>query len=123
MSLTTSLCIRDFSFRCALGCLQEEQDQPQEVRVSLKFRFPTPPPACESDQLTDTVCYAEICEHIRKVGTAGKFRTVEHLGHAIYLRLGSSLPREIQWGLEVHKVHPPVDGLTGGVYFQIGDLS
>ena len=65
-----------------LGCLPEERRARQEVRLSVEFRFETPPPAATSDELQDTVCYAEVSSALKSHIEAREY-TIDGLVRAI----------------------------------------
>lgn len=113
------LTIRDYSLWCHLGCSPEEREPQQEVRISLSLGFAQLPHACKSDQLSDTICYAEICRQMNLLVKEKHFQTVEHLSFAIREQLAQYLKTENTWRLTLHKVKPPIDGLLGGVTFEI----
>jgi dihydroneopterin aldolase len=119
--------VRDFSVGVRLGCTPGERQVPQEVRFSADLIFAAPPRACGTDRLEDTACYARACEAIRDVATQAEYATVERLGAAALAALRQALDLQapgsgISIRLRVHKVRPPIDGLLGGVIFELGDL-
>ncbi len=122
MNSTAILSVNEYSFFCSLGCSSDERAQLQEVRASVKIEFSRLPQVCLSDELVDTVCYADLCSAIKKVAEAKSFKTVEHLSHEIHLRIRQIIPEEHRWYLAVQKVKPPIDGLKNGVTFQIGNI-
>lgn len=121
MNSPTVLSVQDFSILCSLGCTAEERATLQEVRASIEIRFSQTPKACESDSLEDTVCYAALCTKIKEVVDSKSFHTVEHLAQEIYKSLTKIISENNLWRLKIHKVNPPIAGLRGGVFFEIGD--
>jgi dihydroneopterin aldolase len=106
-----------------LGCSAEERAMPQPVDLDLALRFRTPPPACASDRLEDTVCYAELIEAARKTCAGREFHLVERLAHELFARLRVLVPAEAELWLRATKLRPPVAGLHGGVAFSLGDFA
>lgn len=102
-----------------LGCGEVERAAPQDVDLAVRVRFATPPEACETDELGDTVCYAKLVEHARELVAGREFRTVEHLAHAIARRLRGELPSGAGLEVRVTKLRPPIDELEGGVSFAL----
>jgi dihydroneopterin aldolase/2-amino-4-hydroxy-6-hydroxymethyldihydropteridine diphosphokinase len=102
-----------------LGCTAEEQASRQEVRVSFELTLPKLPEACTSDELRDTICYAEICEKLRKFCTESKFKTIETLTYRCMELVSVGLPEDLAIKVAVHKVRPPVDTLHGGASFTL----
>ncbi len=118
MAIQALLTIEDFSCECRLGCTVAEREFPQEVRASVEIAFAQTPKACLTDELKDTICYAEICESIRRTARSREFATVENLAQVVFETVKIPHP----WRLTLHKVKPPVDGLLGGVKFRLGNI-
>jgi dihydroneopterin aldolase len=105
-----------------LGCSAEERAAPQPVDLDLAIRFAAPPPACASDRLEQTVCYADLIELARQTVAGREFRLVEHLAHELFARLRPLVPADAQLWLRATKLAPPVEGLAGGVAFSLGEF-
>lgn len=116
------LTVNEYSIECILGCYPEEKEQFQEVLASIKIAFQEPPQTIETDLISNTLCYAQLCCEIKRIALEKHFNTIEHLSWEIYRHLQSIIPRECRWYLRLHKVDPPLEGLKNGVSFQIGDL-
>lgn len=117
-----ALTISDMSLQVKLGCSSEERSVLQEVRVSLDLHFFEQPPGTISDNLSDTICYAQICKSFENYCQKHEFSLVEKLARDLLL-----VSRELVHGralisLRVHKVSPPVQGLIGGVVYRLGDF-
>lgn len=104
-----------------LGCEAEERAVAQAVDLSLVIEFATPPEACASDTLADTVCYAELAAAAREHCAPREFRLIEHLAAELREIVRARLPHDAGLVLTVTKLAPPVPGLTGGVRFTIDD--
>jgi FolB domain-containing protein len=117
----TVLAVEDLRLRVRLGCTESERATPQGVALGLSIRFAEPPPACRSDRLADTVCYAALAEAANKCCAGREFQTVERLAHDLYEQLAALLPPGAALRLRVTKLRPPVRGLRGGVSFTIGE--
>ncbi len=111
--------VKDFSVHVHLGCTQKEREKAQEVRISINLVFPEAPPACATDQLKDTICYAHLCSALKDVCTQNEFCTIERLTSVMMGELKKLLSPTIVITLRVHKVRPPIDGLFGGVIFEL----
>ncbi len=105
-----------------LGCSDAERATRQAVDLDLAVRFAELPEACVSDKLEDTVCYAELIDAARAACAGREFKLVEHLAHALFLRLRPMVPTGAELWLRATKLHPPVAGLSGGVAFSLGDF-
>ena len=86
--------IRAARLHVRLGCGEAERAEPQDVDLGVRVRFASPPQACETDELGDTVCYAKLVDQAHEVAAGREFRTVEHLAYAIGRRLRSELPAD-----------------------------
>lgn len=106
-----------------LGCEAPERAAPQAVDLALVIDFATAPAACASDELADTVCYAELAAIARGYCATREFRLVERLAAELRALVRTRLPHDAGLALTVTKVTPPVPGLAGGVRFTIDDRS
>lgn len=115
------LTLQDFSLQVFIGCHPEEREQSQEVRLYIEIVTPSLLKAAESDQLTDTFCYADLLEKIRGFCTSRHFNLVENLSWSCQKFIKESLQEPSEVRVVVHKVAPPVEGLNGGVTFEVED--
>jgi dihydroneopterin aldolase len=106
-----------------LGCSPEERAAPQPVDLDVAIAFASPPAACASDRLEDTVCYADLIELARQAVSGREFHLVEHLAHELFARLRALAPADARLWLRVNKIAPPVEGLAGGVAFSLGEFA
>jgi len=118
-----SMKIRDLQLQVRLGCSAEERSVPQEVRVSIDFRFFDEPKGALSDDLKDTICYARVCEALRHQVEGREYRLVEKLAADFYGVVKLLVEGRAEVSLTVHKVRPPIEGLLGGVQYRIGDFA
>lgn len=104
-----------------LGCLPAERALAQDVEVRITIRFAELPPACWTDALHDTVCYAELAALAREHVRGREFRLIERLALELYGLVRERLPRGARLELGVTKLAPPVPELERGVRFTIAD--
>src|SRR5262245_19947077 len=105
-----------------LGCGADERAAPQPVDLDVSIRWAKPPAACASDDLGDTVCYADLIEAARARVAGHEFKLVEHLAQILYDTRRPLVPRDAELWLRVTKLRPPVANLSGGVSFALGDF-
>ncbi|MEO0337376.1 MAG: dihydroneopterin aldolase [Pseudomonadota bacterium] len=119
---STVLSVIDYATLVHLGCTADERKTAQKVNFSVDVFLNPQQTAEESDSLTDTVCYAQICEKIEELVKEKEFNLVESLARAtievIKEQFGLSMLRVL-----VHKVSPPVAGLSGGVKYACSSWS
>jgi len=94
---------------------------PQEIRVSIDIIFLETPQAFQTDELKDTLCFAEICTMLRQLYSQGEYKTVERMLKLGDEKLSDHLPKSAKFILKIHKVNPPIEGLLGGVFFETGN--
>jgi 7,8-dihydroneopterin aldolase/epimerase/oxygenase len=119
----TSLFVDEFTLNVHLGCTKEERAVPQEVRLSAELRFERAPAAIHSDNLRETVCYADLCEGLRKLCAGREFQVIERLAYESYALVSELAGPGVAVSVSVHKVAPPVKGLKGGTRFRCGDFA
>lgn len=118
----SKLTLKGISEWVFLGCSDEERAIKQEIQIHLELNYHEIPRGCHSDLLEDTICYEKLRKIINEVCCSKKFRLIEHLGHKCYLDLKSVLPKNCDILIQIHKLKPPVQGLTKGAVFSIGDF-
>jgi len=104
-----------------LGCQAAERARPQAVEIKLTIRFATLPAACWTDELADTVCYAELATLAREHCAGREFRLIERLAFELHALVCARLPAGARLVLTVAKLAPPVAELERGVRFTIGE--
>ena len=118
-----TLTVDDLVLQVSLGCLEEERQIPQDVRISLEFRFiETPPEGFYSDRLSDTLCYAEICEAVSQHIQKKSYHLIEKIAADTYSIAKAFAQGKALVALRVHKVNPPVPNLRGGTTYRCGDF-
>lgn len=116
------LTVNDLSLKVSLGVTPAEQKIPQEVLVSFKLYYPKLPDGCATDMITDTICYDELCQLIKKFVANKSFKLVEAVCLEIFKEMQQFIDNKAKIWLKLVKVAPPVENLRGGVSFEYGDL-
>lgn len=119
--LKSSLKIDALVVAVHLGCTAQEREVPQEVRIHVELRFDELPRAASTDELRDSVCYAEISTAIRSYCESREFQMIEKLGFDVY-RIVKEIAGSNAVAVGIHKVRPPVESLAGGTFFRCGDF-
>lgn len=122
MDMTCRLSINDLRLWANLGNSVEEQANPQPISIYIQLSFLNKPLACTTDNLSDSVCYAEIVELIRNITQNKTFNLLEHLTNyldtEIYQYLEKISPN-VKLKIIVTKLSPPVPNIFGGVAFEL----
>ena len=107
-----------------LGRDKQERDKLQEVAFDITVGFLEPLREEKSDQLDKgSACYFRLCEKIREVATQGRFALIERLAGVTLEQIKPLIPSKAGIKVSVHKIHPPVPCLKGGVSYTCGNLS
>jgi dihydroneopterin aldolase len=114
-----SLSLRGLEVDVHLGCTEPERARPQRISISLAIRFERAPGACESDDLSETVCMAALAEALGDVCRTREFALLEHLTQELHTRALTLVPCDGECELEVTKLTPPIANLTGGFAFSL----
>ena len=110
--------------RCSvvLGCAPGEQDQQQDVLVSVAIHQSEVLKGCSTDSLSDTIDYGDIVRMVRTIASSKSFSLIEHLGHEIWRNLNNKFVAPgVYVSVKVVKIKPPIEGLEGGATFSIGN--
>ena len=113
------LILNDIRFAIRLGWIPEEQAVPQTVRWDIVLRFEHNP-SVQSDELTQTVCYASLIAGLKQHLQAQTFKLIEHACYEAYgyIKQFAAVPLCIR----LTKLHPPVEELHGGAAYQCSDF-
>lgn len=103
-----------------IGVTAEERAKPQPIDLSVRVGFLEAPPGCQTDQLSDTVCYEKLVLRARKYIQKKEFFLIERLAFELHQDLHSAIVGDAELWLSVQKIHPPVENLAGGVRFAYG---
>ena len=114
-----TLSLRGLEVEVHLGCTQPERARLQRISITLAIRFERAPRACESDELSETVCMAALAEALADVCRAREFALLEHLTQELHARALTLVPHDGECELEVTKLTPPIANLTGGFAFSL----
>ena len=116
-----SIFIKQLELSVYLGWALEERSKKQIVNCDIHLLFPSPPKACVSDDLADTICYDDLITQIKNKIEQQTFRLLEHLGHDIYTLIVSNVSDKMKVHIQLTK-QPAISQLAGGVCFSYGNL-
>ncbi len=122
LELTSELFIPSARLNVHLGYNEDERALAQEVNLSIRIQFPVLPPACQTDELRDTICYAQIINSLRGYLFKQRYSLIERLGYDIYTYINEKLPDQTQLGIKITKLYPPLEKVPEGVAFILGDF-
>jgi dihydroneopterin aldolase len=100
------------------GVLPEEMARGQDFEVTVQLELPLAE-AGRTDDLTRTVDYRAVHEVVRTIMEGPSRKLVEALAEAVAVELLSVFPAVQAVEVEVVKLKPPVDFLSGGVAVRI----
>ena len=110
--------LNDLSLNLSLGWPEDERQQKQAISVSIILKFPSMPISCETDDLTGTICYAELTHLITTHCEKKTYKLIEHLAYDIYQQIKTRHAIDCQVAV---KKQPPIANLRGGAIFACGD--
>lgn len=118
-TLTSQLCLKRIELSVFLGWPSTERQQKQSVFANIDIFFSQAPVACQTDELTDTICYAALIQELQNYLQEKSFHLLEHLTYEIYLFIKKYSPA-INCCVHITK-YPNISSLLGGVCFSYGD--
>ncbi|OGT41652.1 MAG: hypothetical protein A3F42_08590 [Gammaproteobacteria bacterium RIFCSPHIGHO2_12_FULL_37_34] len=116
----SSLSIYNLELPLYLGWLENERLNKQTVVLDVNITFLSPPKACVTDQLDDTVCYSKLINKIRDHLTIKKFNLIEHVCHEVYQLIKSIIPTQSTVTVTITK-QPNIPNFSGKVSFRYSD--
>lgn len=109
--------LRGLEFYAFHGVLPEEQTLGQRFTTDLDLYMDLRP-AGRSDEVKDTINYAEVYQAVRECSEGGPFRLLEHLAEQIAQTILSRFAcSEVR--VEVHKPQAPIPGIFQDVSVEI----
>jgi 7,8-dihydroneopterin aldolase/epimerase/oxygenase len=100
--------IRNIEFQGRHGASADERKSARRFQVDVEMTFDMSR-AIESDRLSDTVNYHEVCALVSELGSARPHRLLEALAAAMLTAICERWP-EAEVRLELRKLHPPCPG-------------
>jgi dihydroneopterin aldolase len=116
---SSKLILKNLTLSIHLGHTAQEREQLQPIVLNAIIKFHKLPLACETDQLTDSVCYKELSEAISEFCASKQFNLLEYLGYQLYKFIKDKLPQNISLWLSIAKI-TPIANLENSI-FSIGD--
>jgi GTP cyclohydrolase I len=84
---TAELQFQTKEFPISLGCFPKEFQETTPVQIQVEVKFLTPPQACTSDRIEDTICYDHLSQLLYACCFKKHFNLIEHCGYEAYSTL------------------------------------
>ena len=117
-NLNSYLKLTNYVLPVHLGVTPEEQKQSQDVVIDIIIKYSTFPKGCDTDIITDTICYQKLTDAIKNFCMDKKFSLIEHLIKQLFVFVKAQLSDQ-KLSLSVTK-NPPIANL-GSSSFTISD--
>ena len=112
--LCSSLSLEQLKVPVFLGVSQAERKTKQTIEINLTIWFTELPKACHTDQLEDTICYAQLIDMIKNFCLKKPFCLIEYLGYELYKFLKKTITCS-HINLEIRK-KPMIHGLWRSIF-------
>ena len=106
--MTGSVHIRNVEFQGKHGASADERRSSRRFQVDVDLHFAVER-AAESDRLTDTINYRDVCEVVVQIGEARPYRLLEALAAEMLREIKKRWP-QAHITVELRKLHPPCPG-------------
>lgn len=103
-----TISVQGISFVASHGATEEERHGKRRFEVDVELETPWLR-AAETDELSDTIDYGQICDLVVQAGTERTYRLLEALADAIVRQLAHAFP-QARVHVEVRKLAPPIAG-------------
>ena len=100
--------IRNIEFQANHGATAGERRSSRRFQVDVDLIFDMQR-AMESDRLTDTINYKDVCELVVEIGTEKPYKLLERVAAAMVSAIMVKWPNT-SVELELRKLHPPCPG-------------
>ena len=108
MTSKGTVTVRNLEFQANHGASAAERKSSRRFQVDVELTFPVGR-SMETDRLSDTINYHEVCSLLVEIGQSGPYRLLEGLAGKMLASLGARFP-ESSILLELRKLHPPCPG-------------
>ena len=107
-----------------IGRTKKERDKAQDIAFHITIGFTKALKDEETDKMENSVCYSKVCEQIKQLTLKNKFSLIEKLAFETLITVKKLLSSQKKTRVRVcvHKIHPPVANLEGGVSYTCGDF-
>ncbi len=100
------------------GASDEEQQVGHRYRVDIRLMLDTRP-AAATDDVTDTVNYAEVAATVLRIGTTHRHRLIETLAHIMISTIFAEYSRVEGVKIVLRKMLPPLNAIVESVGVEI----
>ncbi len=100
-----------------IGLTEQERSYSQEINFKIKITFNSPPQACYSDNIDDTICYERLVNLIKEFCKKNQFKLIESLAFKLHHYI-QELVLHNPVELTVSK-KPPIDSIKGHCSFTV----
>lgn len=115
--LNCAVIVSGYAVLVKVGVGEEERSAPQKLLVDIKLHYPELPLGCESDDITDVICYDQLCSKVHALLFGKEFKLIEHIAFYIYNNLKSCY-LDYSFNIKVTKF-PSIKNLEGYTAFEI----
>ena len=107
-----------------IGRTKKERNKVQDISFYITVGFTEALKDEETDKMENSICYSKVCEEIKQLTIKNKFSLIEKLASETLTTVKKLLPspQKAQVRVCIHKIHPPVTNLEGGVFYTCGDF-
>ena len=120
--MSAILKIKNFELSISLGVFPEEKKERKSVLVDIELRFSNSPKGCDTDNIGDTICYANLVNYIEKSVEGLSFNLIEALSKYIYVQVKNYVNcSDIAVSVESRKIHLPIKNVEY-TSFRYGDF-
>lgn len=120
MPKTCQLSINDLKLSVNLGVSKKERSRKQSVLLTIVIDFAQIPRACKSDNIDDALCYATLCNLLKKHIAKRSYQLVEAMTEDLYHQVKTITPKNALVSMKLTKF-PQISGLRSGIHFHYGD--
>lgn len=117
--MKTILRLHNLNFYAYHGVLPHEKEIGNEFVVNIELEADLAK-ACQSDNLADTINYAQIYEIVKKEMTLPS-QLIEHVAHRIYVAIKHQFPQITHLEIRLLKRNPPINGNVEASEFILKD--
>lgn len=113
--------LNDMKVSMSIGLSDDERSEKQDIILSFKLFYTTPPKACETDEIEDTNCYYKIYQIADNYCSNNSVKLLEYLCYQLYKLIRNVTDDDIKIWVKAEKCRPPIDNFAGTSSFEFSD--
>lgn len=109
------LSLNELAFDVSVGVYDHEKLSKQQLFVNIDIELMGMPRGCQSDDVSDVICYDHLIAHLRKQAESKHYELIEHFAWMLFNAIAEYLQETVVLTVAVLK-DPKIPGLKNATF-------